>query len=126
MMTLKQALGIITGDVVHDIGGRTLKVGNYTISFEKGEPINAYFTCIDINDPTWSFSYSYNEIYQNFEDLCDEDKSFIEWIRNEGKKQFVGYMYNHEIKELRDPFVAGFVSGFKYRKQTSAQEQLQK
>ena len=126
MMTLKQALGLMTGDFVHDMSGRHLKVGDYTITFEKGEPINAYFKCTDVNDPSWHFTYQYNEIYQSFEDLSDEDKSFITWIRNEGKKQFIGYMYNDEIKELRDPYIAGFVAGFQHRKQMSAQEQLQK
>jgi hypothetical protein len=35
-------------------------------------------------------------------------------------------MYNDEIKELRDPYIAGFVAGFQHRRQMSAQEQLQK
>jgi hypothetical protein len=126
MTTLKQALGIITGDVVHDMGGRTLKVGNYTISFEKGEPINAYFTCVDINDPTWHFTYQYNEIYQNFEDLSDEHKSFLLWIRDTKVDKFLGYMYNDDIKDLKDSYIAGFAAGFQYRKIVSSQEQLQK
>lgn len=126
MMTLKQAIRLITGTVVHDMSGRKLRVGDYTITFDKGEPINAYFKCFDVNDPSWHFNYQYNEIYESFEDLSDEDKSFIKWIRNEGKKQFAGYMYSDEIKELRDPYIAGFVAGFEHRKQMSAQEQLQK
>ena len=124
MTTLKQALGIITGDIVHDIGGRTLKVGNYTISFEKGEPINAYFTCVDVNDQTWSFTYQYNEIYQNFEDLCDEDKSFLLWVRKMNK--MLNYMYNDDYKDLRDAYISGFVAGFQHQRKISAEEQLQK
>lgn len=126
MMTLKQALGLMTGTLVYDMSGRKLKVGNYTITFEKGQPINAYFKCTDLNNPTWHFTYQYNEIYQNFEDLSDEDKSFMKWMQDEGKKHFPGYIYNDEIKELRDLYITGFVAGFEHRKQTSAQEQLQK
>jgi hypothetical protein len=118
MMTLKEAFRLTTGNIVYDISGRSLKVGDYTITFDDGKPINAYFKCTDTNDPTWCFTYQYNEIYQNFEDLCDEEKLFLKWIQN--------YSEEYDLDQIKTAYMAGFSQGYSMRQKYSAEEQLQK
>lgn len=127
MMTLKQALGIHTGDTVYDFSGRTLKVGNYSITFAKGEPVNAYFTCTDINKPEdkqWSFTYQYKELYQNWDDLSDEYKSFITWARK--TYHDLQYKFMDDIQEIQQAYITGFIDGFKHKQKMTAEEYLQK
>lgn len=67
-----------------------------------------------------------SEIFQNFEDFSDEDKSFSTWIFSINPDKFLQYVYNNNIKDLKNSYVAGFAAGLQHKQKISAQEQLQK
>lgn len=57
------------------------------------------------------------------EDICDEEKSYHEWVANnleyiQNNKQHVGVM-----KKL---YMQGFAAGFQFKKELQAKEWLQK
>jgi hypothetical protein len=124
MMTLRQALGVHSGDIVYNLAGTELKVKDYSITFAHGEPKNAYFKCIDNNDPTWEFTYDYDELYQNFEDLSDDEQSFISWARTVYPD--LKYRFYDDLSEIRTAYSAGFFAGLTYQLKIRAEEQLQK
>ena len=57
------------------------------------------------------------------EEMCDEEKSYHEWVAE--NIQFIGQHKNciHVMKKL---YMEGFAAGFVYKQITSAEEQLQK
>jgi hypothetical protein len=125
MMTLRQAMGIHSGDIVYDISGRELTVKDYSITFSHGEPKDAYFTCIDNSDSKkWQFTYKYDELYQNFEDLSDDEQSFISWVRTVYPD--LKYRFDDDLNEIRTAYSAGFFAGLTNQLKTRAEEQLQK
>ena len=124
-MTLRQALGIHSNDIVYDISGRELTVKDYSITFSNGEPKDAYFTCIDNSDPKkWQFTYKHDELYQNFEDLSDDEQSFISWVRTVYPD--LKYRFYDDLSEIRTAYSAGFFAGLTDQLKTRAEEQLQK
>jgi hypothetical protein len=124
MMTLRQALGIHSGNILYNIAGTELKVKDYSITFAHGEPKDAYFKCIDNNDPTWEFTYKYDELYQNFEDLSDDEQSFISWARTVYSD--LKHRFYDDLSEIRTAYSAGFFAGLTYKLKIKAEEQLQK
>ena len=123
-MTLRQALGIHSGDIVYNIAGTELKVKDYSVTFAHGELKNAYFKCIDNNDPTWEFTYGYDELYQNFEDLSDDEQAFLSWVRTVYPD--LKYRFDDDLNEIRTAYSAGFFAGLTHQLKIRAEEQLQK
>ena len=123
-MTLRQALGVHSGDIIYNLAGTELTVKDYSITFTHGEPKNAYFKCIDNNDPTWEFTYGYDELYQNFEDLPDDEQSFLSWVRTVYPD--LKYRFDDDLNEIRTAYSAGFFAGLTNQLKTRAEEQLQK
>ena len=125
MMTLRQALGISSNDIVYDISDRKLTVKDYSITFSHGDPKDAYFTCVDNNDPKkWQFTYRYDELYQNFEDLSDDEQSYLGWVRTVYPD--LKYRFYDDLKEIRTAYSAGFFAGLNHKLKIRAEEQLQK
>jgi len=121
MISIKEALNIRDSTYVYDYYGRNLKVYGYTVTYEKGKPTNVEFSCIDINTNE-KFIYSYDEIYQNFDYLSDEQKLFLVWLR----KREDYYRDIDDIKKFEEAFMNGFSAGYSYKRQKLADEQLQK
>jgi len=122
MISIREALTIKYGHIIHDHCGRTLKVNNYSIVYEKGLPTSVEFGCRDIYTNE-SFTYSYGEIYLEFDDLSDETKLFLTWLR---KNENCTYLHTEDIESLKQAFMSGFNAGLSYKLQQSSQEQLQK
>lgn len=57
------------------------------------------------------------------EELCDEEKSYNEWVTN--NLQYIS-QNKQSIAVMKKLYMDGFVAGFMYRKHISAMEQLQK
>jgi hypothetical protein len=122
MISIKEALTIKDGHIIHDYFGRMLRVNNYSITYDKGSPADVEFGCRDIYTNE-SFVYSYDEIYLEFNDLSDENKLFLTWLR---KKNNCIYLEIEDIQSMKEAFMSGFTEGYSYRKQINAEEQLQK
>lgn len=122
MISIKQALDIRDGQYVHNYCGRNLKVHSYAVQYEKGQLTNVEFGCIDINTNE-RFMYSYDEIYQNLDDLSDEQKLFLEWLRQDDD---CIHLSIEEIKSMEKAFMNGFSNGYSYKYKKLAEEQLQK
>lgn len=124
MMTLRQAVGLSSNSIVYDISGRELLVKDYSITFAHGQVKDAVFKCIDNNNPSWEFTYKYDELYQDLEELSDDEKSFLEWARKTYKD--LKYKFSDELLEIKEAYSAGFFAGFDYQLKIRAEEQLQK
>jgi len=122
MISIREALSIRDGHIIHDHCGRTLEVKNYSIKYENGLPISVEFSCRDIYTNE-RLIYSYDEIYIDYNDLCDEQKLFLTWFRKDPDCHFMG---SNEIRGLKLAFMTGFSEGLLYKRKNLAQEQLQK
>jgi len=128
MMTLKRAILVRNNDIVYDITGKQLKVKEYSITFADGRFKDVHFRCIDNSDPTIESYHRYDELYEHFEDLSDEEKHFITWIKTKHYDTNLEFKYldNDEISKIKSAYLSGFAEGFAYRQKISAEEQLQK
>lgn len=124
MMTLRQALNLNKDDYVFDMCGRRLKIVDYIIKFEGGQAVDVNFGCYYYKDNIlYKLKYNYNEIYQNFDDLCDEYKFFLNWLQQQDNM----LSFNSDtILLLRTAYLGGFTDGLQYQQHNLAQEQLQK
>ena len=122
MISIREALNIKDGYIIHDYCGRMLRVNSYSIKYEKGLPIDVEFGCRDIYTNE-SFFYSYSEIYSEFNDLSDENKLFLTWLRKNDDCRYLGA---EDIQSFKEAFMAGFNRGYYYKLHNSAEEQLQK
>lgn len=59
----------------------------------------------------------------NTEDLCDEEKSYHEWVQHN-----LYYIRDNQncIKVMKKLYIDGFAAGFIYRDKINSMEQLQK
>jgi hypothetical protein len=59
----------------------------------------------------------------NDQDLCDEEKSYHEWVAKN-----IPFIRNNKdcVKVMQQLYVAGFAAGFVHRDKINAEEQLQK
>jgi len=121
MISIREALDIHDGDHIYDYYGRNLKVKNYMVRYERGEPTDIEFTCLDINTNE-RFIYSYNEIYLNINNLSDEQQLFLAWLRN--RQDY--YRDIDDIKKFEEAFMVGFSKGYSYKRKKLSEEQLQK
>lgn len=115
-MTFDEALRIKLGHIIYTHTGDTVVVAGWNQKFEN-PCINddLYFTCIDsmLN----AKQYRYNELCGP--ELCDEDKMFIEWYKNNN-------IDSTDISELKSAFMAGFSNGYSHKQKVRSEDQLQK
>ncbi len=57
------------------------------------------------------------------EEMCDEEKSYHEWVAN--NLEFMQQNKSH-ISVMKKLYMEGFAAGFAYKQKLSAQEHLQK
>lgn len=116
------SIGIIySGLSLYNICGEKIVVKNYSFKYNNGKIISAELDCIDNNG--YTEKYNYDELYDSFDDLCDEEKSFIQWIR---KNPDIIYLDPDMVIRLRECYMQGFAEGFTSKLKYSAQELLQK
>lgn len=120
MISIKQALTIRSGDTVYDYYGRVLLIHSYFIEYDKGIPTTIEFGCKDINTNE-QLRYSYDEIYINYNDLSDEEKLFLIWLRKN-----TDFYVSYDMELLKQAFITGFADGYNYKRKNLAEEQLQK
>jgi hypothetical protein len=120
-LSLSSINNIYSGIVLYNICRGLVIVQNYSFKYNNGKIISAELDCIDDNGSTER--YNYDELYYSFEDLGDEEKSFIKWIR---KNSDIIYFSPEIISQLRDCYIQAFADGFNAKLQYSAQEFLQK
>jgi|688.fasta_scaffold263777_3 hypothetical protein len=109
------------GLVVYNVYGDKLIVKNYNITYTSEKIDSAEVFCT--NEKGLTEKYSLDELYDDFNDLCDEEKSFIYWIR---KNTDIIYLDVNTIDLLRKCYVQAFANGFNSKLKYSAQEILQK
>ena len=120
-LSLSSINNIYSGIVLYNICGGKVIVQNYSFKYNNGKIISAELDCIDSNGST--DKYSYDELYDSFEDLCDEEKSFVSWVR---KNPDIVYFNPDIISQFRDCYIQAFASGFNQKLKYSAEESLQK
>jgi len=57
---------------------------------------------------------------KNLDELCDEEKSFFEWMNNQDD------IDNQLFDLLKIVYVQGYAAGFQYKQEQNAMAQLQK
>lgn len=116
------AIHIKQGDTLYNLLGDKLTVKDYNFQFADGTVKHIEFGCLDSNN-LYS-KYSYDELYDNLEDLCDEEKSFMEWLNNYLSSNSL--IEIKDLKILRDCYLSAFASGYSYKLKYSTKEMLQK
>lgn len=112
---------VYSGLSLYNIYGEKIVVKNYSFKYHDGKIISAELDCVDYSG--YVEKYNYDELYDSFDDLCDEEKSFIQWIR---KNPDIIYLDPDMIVRLRECYLQAFAEGFTSKLKYSAQELLQK
>ena len=69
-------------------------------------------------------SLSYKDVYhKNLEDVCDEELNFLYWARDNKNSLDSEYV---DLVALKKTYIAGFASGYNYKKSISFNELMQK
>jgi hypothetical protein len=120
-LSLNNIDSVYSGSVLYNVCGDKLTVQNYSFKYNNGKIISWEVDCIDKDG--YTEKYSYDELYDSFDDLCDEEKSFIKWIR---KNPDIIYLYPDKVFQFRDCYIQAFADGFNQKLKYSAEEFLQK
>ena len=120
-LSLNNIDSVYSGSVLYNVCGDKLTVQNYSFKYNNGKIISWEVDCIDKDG--YTEKYSYDELYDSFDDLCDEEKSFIKWIR---KNPDIIYLYPDKVFQFRDCYIQAFADGFNQKLKYSEEEQLQK
>jgi hypothetical protein len=116
-MNFKEALRIKNGDILYTHAGEKVVVSGWQQIFDNPCIKNdLYFNCIDTSFR--SLRYRYDELC-GFE-LCDEDKMFIDWYKNND------LLSEDMILQLKSAFLHGFECGYTHKIKYNTHEQLQK
>jgi hypothetical protein len=76
-----------------------------------------------INTRLHKEGYSFEDLYYDLEEICDEERSFISWAKE--NREFV--LENEDsFKLMKKAYMSGFGNGFAYRQKLSYEEQMQK
>lgn len=68
-------------------------------------------------------SYSFEDLYYNLEEICDEERSFISWVKE--NREFI--LDNEEsFRAMKKAYMAGFGNGFAHKQTYTYEEQMQK
>lgn len=59
----------------------------------------------------------------NYEDMCDEEKSYHQWVTENLK--YIQLNKEH-VSVMKKLYMDGFAAGFMYKQKVNAMEQLQK
>ena len=113
-MKLETAEKIQIGDVVFDPFGCLVVVSSWWRSFDTSDGL--YFSTV--SDNLKKTTYHYKELAECDESmLCDEYKSYLDWIRREQKP------FSLDAKEA---YMEGYAAGFMGKRKQNSEEQLQK
>lgn len=116
-MTFEEALKIKNKDILYTHSGDKVVIYGWHQKFNN--PCikdDLYFTCIDSMMNT--IIYRYDELCGY--ELCDEDKMFINWLKNNA------IINDYDIPQLKQAFLYGFHCGHSHKMKYNSQEQLQK
>jgi hypothetical protein len=76
-----------------------------------------------INTRLQKESYLFEDLYDDLEEICDEEKSFMTWAK--GNRELV--VYNEEsFRIMKKAYMVGFGNGFAHRQTHTYEEQMQK
>ncbi|NDD84177.1 hypothetical protein EBZ38_07875 [bacterium] len=68
-------------------------------------------------------SYSFEDLYYDLDDICDEEKSFIKWTQD--NKDLI--LENEtSFRAIKMAYMAGFGNGFAHKKNITYEEAMQK
>ena len=120
-LTLESAINYERGQILFDLCGRIVSIKEYRIIYTNGQLSDVEFICYYDNGN--QETYKYSQLYDNFEDLDDAEKSFLLWIK---KNPDVVYFDLEKLNFLRECYIEAFYNGFNHKLKYSAQEHLQK
>jgi hypothetical protein len=66
------------------------------------------------------FTKGTENMTENWDELCDEEKSFLQWINNQDE------INDRLFDILKDVYMQGYAAGFQARLKYSSDEHLQK
>jgi hypothetical protein len=61
---------------------------------------------------------------ENWDELCDEEKSFNEWFKE--NNSLIYDLFDVTLEIYKNIYMQGYAAGFSYKQQYNAMEQLQK
>lgn len=113
-MKFEEAEKLLAGDIVYDPFGLPVVVSSCYRAFDS---IDGLYVCT-ISTNLRLTTYHYKELLK-YEDefICDEYKSYLEWIRKED------IPFSLESKEA---YMQGYAAGYSNKKYRQSEEQLQK
>lgn len=118
-MRLEQARQIKMGQKLHNALLEEVVVTSIFSPSDAGDVI-LFGT---INTRLHKESYSFEDLYHDLEEVCDEERSFISWAKE--NREFI--LDNEEsFKVIKKAYMSGFGNGFAYRQQLSYEAQMQK
>lgn len=117
VMRLDLAIGLKPGDKVVNVFMDELVISSIDYSISPSKP--PVFTALDTR--LQKHYLWFDEIYHpDLEDICDEEKSFVLWAKD--NKQLIG----ENSRLSKEIYMQGYANGFNSRVKYSHEEQMQK
>lgn len=76
-----------------------------------------------VNTKLYKESYSFEDLYYDIEDVCDEEKSFINWTQ-----EHTDLILENEtsFRAIKIAYMTGFGNGFAHKRKITHEEAMQK
>lgn len=118
-MRWDQALSVKVGDKLLNVFNEYVVVTSIFSPTDQGSVI--VFGTLDTG--LQQQSYSFEDLYFDFDDLCDAEKSFIDWASE--NREFI--TDNEEsFRAIKTVYMIGFGVGFGHKLKYKYEEQMQK
>jgi hypothetical protein len=118
-MRLEQAQQIKVGQKLHNVFLEEVVVTSIYSPSDAGDVI-VFGT---VNTRLHKEGYSFEDLYCDLEEICDEERSFIGWAKE--NREFV--LENEDsFKVMKKSYMAGFGNGFAHKQSYTYEEQMQK
>jgi hypothetical protein len=118
-MRLEQAQQVKVGQKLHNALLEEVVVTSIFSPSDAGDVI-LFGT---VNTRLHKESYSFEDLYHDLEEVCDEERSFISWAKE--NREFL--LDNEEsFRAIKKAYMAGFGNGFAHKQSYTYEEQMQK
>lgn len=105
-MLFNEFVKLNIGDFVYNIFREELIISQINIDIKNNESV-----AVCVNTGLFAESYPYSLLYTNFDDLCDEELSFISWA-NANRNSLLDLHDNYMIEKIQKAYLQGYASGF--------------
>lgn len=112
-MRLKEVETLNAGDIVYNIYQEELVINSINL-----DNTNVEYNIVCVNTGLFLESYPHDLLYRTYNDLCDEELSFIFWA-SANKNLLLDLHDNNLVKKIKYAYMQGYARGFESKPRCS-------